>query len=376
MQSYHNEQSNLSELFLGDTLGRAAASLVSRWRTRKSSAKPSSGTEPSPSVASTRAVKRVVTACRQADTRGFPFCRPTSELLPLDLSPFLLLDHCGPYSVNTAVGVDVPRCGQQTLTYVIQGKLKHTDSLHSNFTLRSGDAQIVTAGTGMVVNDTPAASVVEYITIWVNIPKERKNVSPSTKLCRVLPTKVSGRGHSASQVRILASTVDYPQNCSQPTKPLQLLTQDTVIFDVRLRRDAVFELPVHTARVLVYVYRGEAIIGSRRIRHGSMAVLEESGPKSVVLRSAEPSSLSDDSECTQMPDHDFDTNVAGACWCIVLAGAPLQERVECLTSGFVAGSPQEIRKAFQQYVCGNLGNESAKMDAPDDEAGKNVPVRA
>ncbi|KAI0560030.1 Pirin cupin [Gracilaria domingensis] len=110
-----------------------------------------------------------------------------------------------------------------------------------------------------------------------------------------------------------------------------------------------------TQRAFVYVYRGSATIGhSMHVEEGQFAVLGEDAHLPIVIRSEGV-----DTEQESVPHRDwcdFDTFVDNGCWCIVLAGDPIMEPVSMLSSGIVACTPQETRKAFQEYRCGSLGS--------------------
>ena len=63
-----------------------------------------------------------------------------------------------------------PHRGFETLTYVIDGELRHSDNRGGSGTLGTGDAQWMTAGRGVVHNEQPAgAEPVHVMQLWINL---------------------------------------------------------------------------------------------------------------------------------------------------------------------------------------------------------------
>jgi len=78
-----------------------------------------------------------------------------------------------------AVG-DHPHRGMETVTYVIDGELNHTDNKGGHGVLHAGDAQWMTAGSGLIHLETPPENVtVHTLQLWVNLPRDKKMVAPS-----------------------------------------------------------------------------------------------------------------------------------------------------------------------------------------------------
>ncbi len=68
-----------------------------------------------------------------------------------------------------------PHRGFETLTYVIDGELRHSDNRGGSGTLGPGDAQWMTAGRGVVHNEQPAgAEPVHVLQLWINLPASAK----------------------------------------------------------------------------------------------------------------------------------------------------------------------------------------------------------
>ena len=116
---------------------------------------------------------------------GFPVRRPSA--MGTLMSPFLLLDEMGPvhWDPGQAIGAPAhPHRGFETVTYMIQGAMKHEDSAGNKGDLNSGDVQWMTAGRGIIHSELPQDEFLEQggvshgFQIWVNLPSKDKMMEP------------------------------------------------------------------------------------------------------------------------------------------------------------------------------------------------------
>ncbi|MEJ7685020.1 MAG: pirin family protein [Segetibacter sp.] len=72
-----------------------------------------------------------------------------------------------------------PHRGMETVTYVIDGELQHSDNKGGSGILKPGDAQWMTAGSGIMHLEAPPENVtVHTLQLWVNLPKANKMAPP------------------------------------------------------------------------------------------------------------------------------------------------------------------------------------------------------
>ena len=72
-----------------------------------------------------------------------------------------------------------PHRGIETVTYVIDGKLEHSDNKTGGGELLAGDVQWMTAGRGIIHTEDPAeGQVVHSLQLWVNLPSDKKMAEP------------------------------------------------------------------------------------------------------------------------------------------------------------------------------------------------------
>jgi redox-sensitive bicupin YhaK (pirin superfamily) len=74
-----------------------------------------------------------------------------------------------------------PHRGIETITYVLAGSVEHGDSLGNRGTLKGGDVQWMTAGSGILHQEMPlgnARGQMHGFQLWANLPKALKMTAP------------------------------------------------------------------------------------------------------------------------------------------------------------------------------------------------------
>ena len=128
-----------------------------------------------------RCVSEIVKTQTVREGGGFKVRRPSR--INSITSPFLLLDEMGPtnYGPGEAVGAPWhPHRGFETVTYLLDGRMRHEDSSGNRGDLNPGDVQWMTAGRGIIHSEEPheefkkSGGISHGFQIWVNL-------QPSTK---------------------------------------------------------------------------------------------------------------------------------------------------------------------------------------------------
>lgn len=102
---------------------------------------------------------------------------------PKELDPFLLFDDFrNDLPENYAGGFPWhPHRGIETITYVLNGTVDHSDSLGNEGSLGAGDVQWMTAGSGILHQEMPkgnASGQMHGFQLWANLPASLKMTSP------------------------------------------------------------------------------------------------------------------------------------------------------------------------------------------------------
>jgi redox-sensitive bicupin YhaK (pirin superfamily) len=109
--------------------------------------------------------------------RGFGFGDPKR------MDPFLLFDDFrGDHPRDYMAGFPWhPHRGIETITYVLAGAVEHGDSLGNRGTLKGGDVQWMTAGSGILHQEMPkgnAKGQMHGFQLWANLPRALKMTRP------------------------------------------------------------------------------------------------------------------------------------------------------------------------------------------------------
>lgn len=104
------------------------------------------------------------------------------------VGPFVFIDHMGPVSLSEFENFDVPphpHIGLSTLTYLFEGSIMHRDSLGNVIEIKPGEANLMTAGNGIVHSErTPeylrnSKKHLHGLQIWLAMPKAVEQNNPS-----------------------------------------------------------------------------------------------------------------------------------------------------------------------------------------------------
>ena len=128
-----------------------------------------------------RKVLKIKQCMQTFEGDGIPVTRafPVSDLR--DNDPFLLFDHFGPinYQPGGATGVPAhPHCGFEAITYLLGGEIEHRDSWGGNATIKTGDIQWMTTGSGLIHSELvtekfkKSGGIMQGLQIWVNLPSK------------------------------------------------------------------------------------------------------------------------------------------------------------------------------------------------------------
>ena len=217
-----------------------------------------------------RRVERLVQGQATSDGAGVKLVRLLTPDLQHRLDPFLMLDAFGTDNPGDYIGgfPDHPHRGFETITYMLQGRMRHRDSVGNVGLLVPGSVQWMTAGRGVIHSEMPEQQdgAMEGFQLWLNLPAREKMCAPWYR--DISSEEVPEWCAQGVVVRIIAGDSHGVAGAVQreATLPLYL--------DVHLAPTARFEqvLPAsHNA--FVYVYRGEAHVGQTLVRRQRMAIL-------------------------------------------------------------------------------------------------------
>lgn len=124
------------------------------------------------------------------------------------IGAWCFLDRFGPQRATMRVEPH-PHIGLQTVTWPLEGEIRHRDTLGSDVVLRPGELNLMTAGAGIAhseysMGDSPTE--LDALQLWVALPDHARHVDPSFETHRTLPTvELAGRGGAGTATVILGT---------------------------------------------------------------------------------------------------------------------------------------------------------------------------
>ena len=98
------------------------------------------------------------------------------------VDPFLMLDRIDSDDPDSYIAgfPNHPHRGFETVTIMLEGLMRHQDSVGNDGLLRPGDVQWMTAGRGIIHSELPEMidGRLKGFQLWVNLPAEKKMIPP------------------------------------------------------------------------------------------------------------------------------------------------------------------------------------------------------
>ncbi|MEJ6000811.1 pirin family protein [Paucibacter soli] len=282
-----------------------------------------------PKLQQARAVERLIAGQPTSDGAGVKLTRVLTQNLQRRLDPYLMLDAFGSDQADDYIAgfPDHPHRGFETITYMLEGRMRHRDSAGHEGLLSSGGVQWMTAGRGVIHSELPEQEEgrMEGFQLWLNLPARDKMRAP---WYRDIPAAEIPEWHGeGASVRVIAGASRGVQGAVQRegTEPLYL--------DLHLEPGVRFEqaLP-ETHNAFIYVYRGGVQFASGcSVPAQRMAILANSAGSDGVA---------------------FSAGEAGA-RLLLIAGKPLKEPI-AQYGPFVMNTEAELMQAVRDFQGGRL----------------------
>jgi quercetin 2,3-dioxygenase len=283
------------------------------------------------SAGSARKVARVVRGMPTSDGAGVRLTRVIGQPQLADLDPFLMLDEFGTDNPNDYIAgfPEHPHRGFETVTYMLDGRMRHRDNHGHEGVLVPGSVQWMTAGRGIVHSEMPEQQEgrMRGFQLWINLPARDKMTAP--KYQEFGPERIpAATPASGVRVKVIAGQVGEVRG------PIVQPATDPLYLDIELARGARFSqtLPADYAAFL-YVFEGSVSV--------------RSGAAQKALRTHELAVLSDGDRVELEGGAD---QVARA---ILVAGRPLREPV-AKYGPFVMNTREELMEAFRDLQSGRF----------------------
>ncbi len=199
---------------------------------------------------------KTVSGRRTWDGAGVSLIRVIGHDDVRDADPFLMLDAFDSTNPDDYVnGFPFhPHRGIETVTYLVEGQIDHKDSLGNSGTIQGGQAQWMTAGSGIMHEEMPQRSPrMLGLQLWVNLPAKDKMTDPRYfDITSAMTPVVDIPG---GRVRVVAGAFGGAKGVAPA------FVQATML-DVTLEPGVVFDMPADDeATVLIYTLEGDGRFG-------------------------------------------------------------------------------------------------------------------
>ena len=144
-----------------------------------------------------------------------------------------------------------PHRGMETVTYILDGAVRHKDSLGNEGVIESGAIQWMTAGSGIIHEEMPeSVHGIRGFQLWVNLPKKDKMTPPRYQDLKGATVPEVALGAQA-RARVIAGAL------AGVTGPLTSIAGNPLYADITLETNGSVSVPLvpgHTA--FAYVIEG------------------------------------------------------------------------------------------------------------------------
>jgi redox-sensitive bicupin YhaK (pirin superfamily) len=132
---------------------------------------------------SLRPIKKIVQAKPTIEGAGVHLRRAIGFNEPTEFDPFLLLDDFRSDNPEDYLAGFPwhPHRGIETITYVLAGTVDHGDSMGNSGSIKAGDIQWMTAGSGIIHQEMPKgdrSGKMHGFQLWANLPSALKMTAP------------------------------------------------------------------------------------------------------------------------------------------------------------------------------------------------------
>ena len=276
-----------------------------------------------------RTIKSIVPTHTVLEGGGFKVRRPAA--MGRLMSPFLLLDEMGPvvYAPGEAIGAPShPHRGFETVTYLLDGGMKHADSAGNSGDLNPGDVQWMTAGRGVIHSELPQDHMMENggrmhgFQIWVNLPAKDKMMPPRYQDIPSSDVPETTSDDGLVWAKVVAGKAFDVEAVIDTVIPITMI-------HLKMKAGASYtHACVHDHNVMLYAFGGSLAVEGRSLHDGGLGLLSEGEAVTMVAEE-------DGAEL------------------LILGGPELGEPI-ARYGPFVMNTRQEIYQAIEDYNNGTL----------------------
>ncbi len=210
-----------------------------------------------------RRLQAVVPSVAASDGAGVRLRRSLGGTPQLRFDPFLMLDEFFSDDPDDYLAgfPDHPHRGFETVTYMLEGHMRHEDNFGNRGDLGPGDVQWMTAARGVIHSEMPQQTEgrMRGFQLWINLPAREKMKPASYRDIgsHEIPTVAL---ESGGELRVIAG--EFAQASGVVRGPIHGGSTQPLYYDLRLPAGASATLPTPAGHnVFLYAYDGQAAVG-------------------------------------------------------------------------------------------------------------------
>lgn len=225
-------------------------------------------------MSNVRKITDVITPKLVMEGAGVMLYRSISPSPQNPFDPFLLFDHFAFNDPTEGVNPGFPthpHRGIETVTYILEGTVRHRDSLGNNGIIGPGEVQWMSAGSGILHEEMPFADKsgnIHGFQLWVNLPAAQKMSRPAYQ--DVNSAKLPLVDFGEYSAKVIAGELNGVKG------PVTDINITPNYMDVFLKPGKIFKFEApETHTVGIYLLSGTVMIAGNKIDQPALLKLED-----------------------------------------------------------------------------------------------------
>ena len=217
-----------------------------------------------------RKIDKQMTGFRTKDGAGVSLVRVLGHNTIEDYDPILMFDSFDSIDPDdyTAGFPMHPHRGIETISYIYRGQMTHKDSLGNEDTIKDGEVQWMTAGSGILHEEKlPASQRMLGVQLWLNLPAKDKMVAPAYQ--SIKNAEIQEIELEDGMLRLLAGKYKDKEGFKSKYLPLDY-------YDIHLNPNASVVIDTDMDRsILVFTLSGQAYVGGELVKEKTAVKLTQ-----------------------------------------------------------------------------------------------------
>lgn len=210
-----------------------------------------------------RKIKRIVKGYSTQDGAGVKLIRVLGPDDLNDIDPFLLMDAFNSDNPKDYIkGFPMhPHRGIETITYLLEGRIDHRDSIGNKGSLLSGELQWMTAGSGILHEEMPQPTPrLLGLQCWLNLAPKDKMAAP--RYFSITTDMLKNIAIAGGKVKLISGEYNGEKGVKSNFEQVTLL-------DVMLEPGSELSIPVDkNLNTFIYLFEGSGDFGIDQVLVG------------------------------------------------------------------------------------------------------------